>query len=214
MLTGHLRTVEVYAFSEHKAKLYATCILCIYIHWIFGFHHAFGRSVIIMLRILNIGLVNRSVNVTEVYHRRVWKAQYFECLVLQPTTGIFFALLGTEGQVKSLTKKFVLLARNTRSKKSFPVFPNSRSVTLKERNTVNSTANLSTWRNLINQSMIPESGIMERPHQRHVSRLRVLFPSPGYHWSRFARRYFSYLTRFFAFCPQLRSLVSGYFSLF
>ena len=115
-----------------------------YIHWIFGFHHAFGKSVIIMPRILNIGLINCSVNVTEVYYRRVWKAQYFERLVLQPTTGIFFALLGTEGQVKSLTKKFVLLARNTRFKKPFPVFPNSRSVTLKERDTVNNTANLST----------------------------------------------------------------------
>ena len=30
MFTGHLRTVEVYAFSEHKATLYATCILCIH----------------------------------------------------------------------------------------------------------------------------------------------------------------------------------------
>ena len=70
LLTEYLRTVVVYAFSEHKAKLYVTCILCIYT-LIFGFYHAFGRSVIIMLRILNIGLVNRSVNVTEVYHRRV-----------------------------------------------------------------------------------------------------------------------------------------------
>ena len=46
--------------------------------------------------------------------------------------------------MNSLTKKFVLLARDTRFKKSFLVFPISRRVTLKESNTVNSTANLST----------------------------------------------------------------------
>ena len=151
---------------------------------------------------------------TEVYHRRVWKAQYFECLVFQPTTGIFFALLGTEGQVKSLTKKFVLLARNTRFKKPFPVFLNSRSVTLKERDTVNSTANLSTWRHLTDQSMIPESGIMEQRHQRRVSRLRALFSSPCYHWARFAHRYLSYLTPFFTFSPNCGSWFWAIFDYF
>ena len=42
------------------------------------------------------------------------------------------------------------------------LFPNCMSVILKEHDTVNSTANLSTWRHLTNQSMIPKSGIMER----------------------------------------------------
>ena len=48
-----------------------------------------------------------------------------------------------------------------------------------ERDIVNSTANLSTWRHLTNQSTTPESGIMERRHQRHVSRLRRPFPIPN-----------------------------------
>ena len=58
------------------------------------------------------------------------------------------------------------------------LFPNCRSVILKECDTVKSTSNLSTWRLLTNQSMIPESGIMERWHLRHVSRLRCPFALP------------------------------------
>ena len=52
----------------------------------------------------------------------------------------------------------------------------NRSAILKERDTVNSTANLSTWRHLTNQSMMPESGIMEGWHQRHVLSLCHPFP--------------------------------------
>ena len=55
---------------------------------------------------------------------------------------------------------------------------NCRSMILKECDSVNSTTNLSTWRHWINQSMIPESGIMEQRHQRHVCRLRHPFPLP------------------------------------
>ena len=51
-------------------------------------------------------------------------------------------------------------------------------MTLKERDTVNCTANQSTWSHLTNQSMIPESGIMERRHRRHVSRLDRPYPFP------------------------------------
>ena len=80
--------------------------------------------------------------------------------------------------------------------------PNCMSVVLKEHDTVNSTANPSTWRRLTNQSMMPESGIMERWHQRLSLCSASLFPSPGYHLARFARRYFSYLTPFFAFFPH------------
>ena len=58
------------------------------------------------------------------------------------------------------------------------LFSICRSVILKERDTVNNTANLSTWRHLTNQSMIPESGIMERRNQWHVSRIRRPFPLP------------------------------------
>ena len=77
--------------------------------------------------------------------------------------------------------------------------PNCMSVILKEHDAVNITANLSTWRHLTNQSMMPESGIMERRHQRLSPGSASLSPSPGYHLARFARRYFSYLTPFFAF---------------
>ena len=45
LLTEYLRTVLVYVFSEHKAQLYAKCILCIY-QLILGFYHSFGRRVI------------------------------------------------------------------------------------------------------------------------------------------------------------------------
>ena len=45
----------------------------------------------------------------------------------------------------------------------------------------NSTTNLSTWSHLNNQSMIPESGIMERLNQRHVSRLCRPPPPPPPH---------------------------------
>ena len=56
LLTAYLHTVVVYALSE----------------LIFGFYHAFDRSVIIMLCILNVGLsANRFVNEAVVYHRRV-----------------------------------------------------------------------------------------------------------------------------------------------
>ena len=56
LLTGHLHTVVVYALSE----------------LIFGFYHAFERSVIIMLCLLIVVLsVNRFVNEAVVYHGRV-----------------------------------------------------------------------------------------------------------------------------------------------
>ena len=53
--------------------------------------------------------------------------------------------------------------------------------------------------------MIPESGIMERWHQRHVSRLCRSLPSPGYRsaiWPRFLRP-----------PPHMRSLVPGHVSI-
>ena len=82
------------------------------------------------------------------------------------------------------------------------LFPNCMSVILKEHDTVNSTANLSTWWHLTNQSMIPKSGIMERRHQRLSPGSASLSPSPGYHLAPFACRCFSYLTPFFTFFPQ------------
>ena len=80
--------------------------------------------------------------------------------------------------------------------------PNCMRVILKEHDTVNSTANLSTWRHLTNQSMIPKSGIMERRHQRLSPGSASLCPSPGYHLAPFACRYFSYLTPFSTFFPH------------
>ena len=75
------------------------------------------------------------------------------------------------GRSEKSRKEICFLARN--------LFANSRSVTVKERDTVNSTTNLSTWSHLTNQSMIPESGVMKRRNQRHVSRLRRPFPLPS-----------------------------------
>ena len=72
------------------------------------------------------------------------------------------------GRSEKSRKEICFLARN--------LFANSKSVTVKERDTV---TNLSTWSHLTNQSMIPESGIMKRRNQRHFSRLRRPFPLPS-----------------------------------
>ena len=53
LLTGCLYTVVVYQFSEHKAQLYSTCILCIH-PLIIGFYHGSGKSLIIMMCLLNV----------------------------------------------------------------------------------------------------------------------------------------------------------------
>ena len=56
--------------------------------------------------------VNRFVNVTVAYHSRVIrKARYFECFVFLFATNHrhIFALLGAEGEAKSLAKKFFSL---------------------------------------------------------------------------------------------------------
>ena len=82
------------------------------------------------------------------------------------------------------------------------LYPNSRIVTLRKHDTVNSTVNLSTWRHLTNQAMIPESGIMEWWHQRHVSRLLHSFPLHGPpQGSLNARQNFSW-HHFFTFFPH------------
>ena len=91
------------------------------------------------------------------------------------------------------------------------LFPDSRSVKLKERDTVNSTAHLSTWRHLTNQSMIPESGIMERRHQKHVSRLRRPFPLPRRPLGSLRSPIFFLFGPVFCLFPPLRSLVPGYY---
>ena len=90
---------------------------------------------------------------TVVYHRRVSKHStlWFWRLSFpfsnRSRIDIFFLFLEPRDE-RRLTKKFVL-------------FPNNRSVT--QRDTVNSTANLYTWRRLANQSMIPESGMSPGP---------------------------------------------------
>ena len=89
------------------------------------------------------------------------------------------------------------------------VFPNCRSVTLKERDTVNGTANLSTWRHLTSQSMIPESGIKERRNQRHVSRLRRPFPLPRPPLGSLRSPIFFLFRPVFCFFLPLRNLVPG-----
>ena len=87
----------------------------------------------------------------------------------------------------------------------------NRSAILKEHDTVNSTANLSTWRHLTNQSMIPESGIMERRHQKHVSRLRRPFPLPRRPLGSLRSPIFFLFDPVFCLFPPLRSLVPGYY---
>ena len=89
------------------------------------------------------------------------------------------------------------------SQRNLHCFPKARSVTLKERDTVNITTNRSTWRHLTNQSMIPESGIMEGRHQRHVYRLRLPFriPRPPLGLASLAD-IFSHLTPFFVYFPH------------
>ena len=114
-----------------------------------------------MMCLLNVGLqVNRFVNVTVVYQTRITgkldilNAQFF---FLQPITGSPWSL----GRSEKSRKEMCIVSRKSAFLKIF--FPNCRSVILKERDTVNSTANLSTGRHLTNHltnQSIPESGIM------------------------------------------------------
>ena len=63
------------------------------------------------------------------------------------------------------------------------------SLIVEERNTVNTTSNLSTWRHLTNQRITPESGNMERRHKKGMSPgSAALSACPDHHWARFARR--------------------------
>ena len=93
------------------------------------------------------------------------------------------------------------------------VFANCRSVTLKERDTVNGTANLSTWRHLTSHSMIPESGIKERRNQRHVSRLRRPFPLPRPPLGSLRSPIFFLFRPVFCLFLPLRNLVPGWVTI-
>ena len=152
--------------------------------------------------------VNRFGNVTVVYHRRVQKDRYFECFFSfcnRPQAYLLVFFEPSDWYAISLAQNFVLLARNSWLRKE-KCFPN-----LKERDisTVSNTANLSTLRHLTNHSMIPESGIMGRLHQRHVSRLRRAFPSPVHPWACFAHRYFLLFHPVCWLLRPLRSLLPG-----
>jgi len=89
------------------------------------------------------------------------------------------------------------------SQRNLYCFPNSRSLTLKEHNTVNSTTNLPTWRHLTNQSMIPESGIMEWRHQSTSPGYATLSPFPAHRWACFTRELFPIWPLFFLFSPTV-----------
>ena len=66
----YLHTVAVYAITEHNVKAQLYTVLNI-IHLFILVYHAFGRSMIIQLLLLNIGLSpNCFENVTVVYHRK------------------------------------------------------------------------------------------------------------------------------------------------
>ena len=71
---------------------------------------------------------------------------------------------------------------------------------------VNNRVNLSTLLHLTNQSMIPESGIMEWQHQRYVSRLCRPFPLPSPPLSSLHSPTFAVSP----LSPLVQSLVSGY----
>ena len=107
--------------------------------------------------------LNLTQNLREGWANSYWKRQV---LIFYPLGKISEGLMGWGWHPTSLP----LLVR--------PRVKKCRSVILKERDTVNSTVKLSTWRHLTNQSMMPESGIMERRHQRHVARLRRSFSVP------------------------------------
>ena len=108
----------------------------------------------------------------------VRNARYSEYLVFLFATDHRHILCSSwSRRISEKSRKEICIAAPIEIRVSKNLFPDSRSVKLKERDTVNNTANLSTLRHLTNQSMIPESGIMERRHQKHVS-LRCPFPLP------------------------------------
>ena len=82
----------VYAFSKHKAQLYATSVLCTLYPLIFGFYHGRDYNVVPFE-------VSRFVNVTVAYHSRVIrKARCFECLVRDPNDDILLVKLALNRQ--------------------------------------------------------------------------------------------------------------------
>ena len=114
--------------------------------------------------------------------------------------GIAFALPWAEGYAENLSENSVTLDQSPHSKNSTP--SQLTSTVTRDIEVSAFTPNLSTLSDLTSQSMIPESGIMEWRHQRHVSRLRRPLPLSSTRSARFARRVFS------PYFP-LSSLVSG-----
>ena len=104
-----------------------------------------------------------------VYHtlesiKRAWhlKAYFYFCNRPHAYFLLFFELRDKQ---KVLQRNFNLCFKKT-------IFPIIEGAWFWKR------ANLSTLRHLTNQSMIPESDIMEGQHQRHASRLCSPFPLP------------------------------------
>ena len=130
-----------------------------------------------MLYLLNVSLlVNHFANVAVVYYRRVLKkSSIFWMLPFLFATDhrhIFCSSWGGGISEKSLKEIIIiLLARNPCFK---TLFPNCRSVILKECNTVNSTANLSTW--AWYQNLVSWNGGIKGISQGSTA----LLPSTGY----------------------------------
>ena len=139
-------------------------------------------------------------------------ARYSECLVFLFTTDHRHIFCSSwSRRISEKSRKEICIAAPIEIRVLKNLFPDSRSVKLKERDTVKSTANLSTWRHLTNQSMIPESGIMEQRHQKHVSRLRRPFPLPKPPLGSLRSPIFFLFDPVFCLFPPLRSLGPGYY---
>ena len=85
------------------------------------------------------------------------------------------------------------------SQRNLYCFPNSRSLTLKKHNTVNSTTNLPTWRHFDQSEHDSRIWYHGMAASKHVSRLRRPFPIPSPALGLLRSQTFSHLTPFFAF---------------
>ena len=113
LLTGYLRTVVIYAFSEHKTKLYATCILCMYLLIQFWLLSRFWQERDCNAVPFERWFMSQSVCKCDcsLSQGSITKARYFECLVflLQPITGISFRSSQSRG-IREKSRKEICIA--------------------------------------------------------------------------------------------------------
>ena len=163
-----------------------------------------------MLCLLNVCLYSNSIaSVCKCDHSLSHFGEYKKSLIsgsffffATDHTHIFCSSLSWGISKKSCKEIWIPIAQNLCFKKT--LFPIIEEAWFWKR------ANLSTLRHLTNQSMIPESDIMEGRHQRHASWLCSPFPlNPDHHLACFAHRYFSYFTQFLPFSPTAEQTSCG-----